>query len=119
MARGRKKADTPAMDGNVSRETFLEHYDAVTEKLRLKKEADSALANSYRAAERAGIDRKMLKRVRQEADLTAEERAIDERRRRLYLDWLGKPVGFQAEMPVVVAPAANGHAAPDEASSAS
>ena len=114
MARGRKAAETPAADGNVKRETFLEFYDLVTEKLRLKKEADSALATAYKAAERNGIDRKMLKQVRQEADLTAEERAINERRRRLYLDWLGKPVGFQAEMPVEPA-AANGHAEPDEA----
>lgn len=116
MARGRKKQDTPAMDGNVSRATFLEHYDTITEKLRVKKEADSALATAYKSAERNGIDRKALKRAREMADLTAEERSIADRRLRLYAEWLGKPLGFQAEMPVEPA-AANGHApAPDEAS---
>jgi ribosome modulation factor len=115
MARGRQKATAPDVDGKVRREVFVEHFDLVTEKLRLKKEADSALSNAYRAAERAGIDRKMLKQVRVEADLTAEERAINEKRRRLYLTWLNKPVGFQSEMEVApVAPVANGHAEPPD-----
>jgi ribosome modulation factor len=115
MGKGRKKADSPAMDGNVSRETFLEHYDAITEKLRLKKEADSALATAYKSAERNGIDRKALKRAREMADLTAEERSIADRRLRLYSEWLGKPLGFQAEMPMeTAAPAANGHDAAGE-----
>lgn len=113
MARG-KKREIPNVDGNVQKETFLEMYDLITEKLRLKKEADSALATAYKAAERNGIDRKALKRAREAADLTAEERAIADRRHRLYLEWLGKPLGFQAEMPVEPAPA-NGHAEPDEA----
>lgn len=121
MARGRKAAAaTPQVDGNVTREAFLSAYDVVTEKLRLKKEADSALANAYRAAERAGVDRKMLKAVRAEADLSAEERAINDRRRRLYLQWLNKPIGTQAEMPLPdAAGEANGHAEPpDEADQA-
>lgn len=96
MAKTRKAKDTPTMDGNVSRQTFLEHYDVITEKLRVKKEADSALATAYKAAERNGLSRKELKRARDTADLTAEERTINDRRYRLYLDWLGKPIGTQA-----------------------
>lgn len=111
MAKTRKAKDTPAMDGNVSRQTFLEHYDVITEKLRVKKEADSALATAYKAAERNGLSRKELKRARDTADLTAEERTINDRRYRLYLDWLGKPIGTQAD----AEPTANGHATADPA----
>ena len=115
MAKGstrRRRAETPEMDGNVGRATFLECFDDVKEKLRLKKEADSALANSYKRAENAGIDRKILKKALHDAELSAEERVINDRRYRLYLDWLGKPLGTQAdifETETAAEPVANGH----------
>jgi hypothetical protein len=113
-------ASTPAVDGNVAKATLLEHHDAIVTKLRLKKEADSALANAWKAAERDGISKKELKRVMDDNALTAEELAVRDRRHALYRAWLNRPVGFQStmEMPASESEqpaAANGHAAPDEA----
>lgn len=126
MPRGKRSSDapasTPAVDGNIAKSTMLEHHDAIVTKLRLKKEADSALANAWKAAERDGISKKELKRVMDDNALTAEELAVRDRRHALYRAWLNRPVGFQStmEMPAAAGDAeqpaaANGHAMPDEA----
>jgi len=109
MARGRRRpADNPDMEGNLSKPTFLEMYDLVREKLRLKKEADSALSNAYKACERSGIDTKELKGAMKKAELSAEERAIKARKQARYQQWLG--------LLPMEAPATNGHdPAPDPA----
>lgn len=113
MARGRKAAATPGPDHNQgpSRSSFLEHYDNLVEKLAAKLSADSAVANAYKAAERDGIDRKMLKRVLAENKKTAAELEIYDAKHRRYREWLGKPVGTQAAMDLSNdnKPATNGH----------
>ena len=103
------RASASKRDGNVTRQTFLEHHDIIVEKLRLKKEADSALGDAYKAAERDGIDKKELKRAIADGNLSSDELAARDRKYALYREWLDKPVGFQAEMDVAASPAANGH----------
>jgi len=66
------RASASKRDGNVTRQTFLEHHDIIVEKLRLKKEADSALGDAYKAAERDGIDKKELKRAIADGNLSSE-----------------------------------------------
>lgn len=109
MARTRK-AKNPDMDGNTSRATFLEHHDIIVEKLRLKKEADSALGNAYKSAERDGIDKKELKRAIADGNLSSDELAVRDRKYALYREWLSKPIGFQGQMDVAAAAEPNGHA---------
>lgn len=94
MARGRKK--TAAEITNVSKSDFLKFFDDLTSALRVKASADSALQNVYKMAEHAGIDRKQLKRAYAESQKTADERDRDHEKLRLYLEWLGKPIGTQA-----------------------
>lgn len=96
MARSKKIPHAPT--GNVTGDTFLEFYDRLVEAVHAKDAAAMALANVYRAAERAGIDKKQLKRAYAESQKTADEREIDDGKFRQYMDWLGKPVGTQAEM---------------------
>lgn len=107
MARGRKPVEQPPQI-NVTQDVFLEFYDELTEKLRLKKSADSAVASVYKRAEAAGIDRKTLKRAYADSLLTDSERQRAEEIHRQYMIWLGKPVGFQGAMDLGQ-PAANGH----------
>lgn len=96
----RPKKTPPEDQGNVTRAHFLEVFDELTKALRLKASADSAVAAVYKRAEHTGIDRKQLKRAYAESLKATDEREVDDRRYRQYLEWLGKPVGFQPELPV-------------------
>jgi ribosome modulation factor len=101
MPRRKKTVDadeTPTVDGNVTKATVLQHHDAIVEKLRVKKEADSALAHAWKQCERDGIDKKELKRIIAERDMSADELAVRDRKYALYRAWLAKPVGYQASM---------------------
>lgn len=84
--------------GGPSQAVFLEHFDAIGEKLRVKKTADAALANAYKAAERDGLDRKDLKFAIAESLKGTDEREVSHARRLQYLAWLGKPVGHQGDI---------------------
>lgn len=107
-ARGRPRKEREIV--NYDQPTFLKHYDDITEKLRLKASADSALSTAYKAAERAGVDRKDLKRARGESEKTADERQRDADKLRQHMEWLGKPLGHQAGMDLAPQePTPNGH----------
>jgi hypothetical protein len=109
MAKGRRRAadSNPETMGNVTKASFLDHVTDLTEKYRIKKNADSALASAFKAAERDGLDRKELKRAMADRDLTTDELAVRDRKYAKYREWLNKPVGFQAELvPADAAPAA-------------
>lgn len=96
----RSKKSQPETEGNVTRAHFLEVFDELTSALRLKASADSAVASVYKRAERTGLDRKQLKRAYAESLKATDEREMDDRRYRQYLEWLGKPVGFQPDLPI-------------------
>lgn len=103
MARGRKPAAASGgteTHGNISQATLLEFNDELTQLLRLKKSADSAVSNCYKRAESAGLDRKTLKRAREDSQKAENERQVDHERYVRYMAWLNVPVGTQAEMPM-------------------
>lgn len=100
MARGRKPASATAAaetHGNVTQATVLEFNDELTQLLRLKKSADSAVSNCYKRAESAGLDRKTLKRAREDSQKAENERQVDHERYVRYMGWLGVPVGTPVE----------------------
>lgn len=82
-----------AEGGNVTRKTLLEFNDALTVALREKATADSAVANVYKRAETAGLDRKTFKKAHADALKAANERQVDHERYCLYMRMLGVPVG--------------------------
>lgn len=105
----RRASTVSSTMGNLTQAVFLQHHDDVIEKLRLKKEADSALSNAYKAAGRNGVDIKELKRAIAMSALSAEERAMSDAKQRRYLEWLGRPIGTQATMFTEDDPQPNGH----------
>ena len=91
MARGRPRKEHPTTS-NVTPATILGFADELTTALRVKRSADSAVANVYKRAESAGLDRKTLKRAHTDAQKAENERLVDEQRYRRYMAALGCPV---------------------------
>jgi hypothetical protein len=96
MPRPRK---TPPDGGNVTQATVLQFHDELTEALRLKAASDSKVANVYKRAESAGLDRKTLKAAHKDALKASNERLVDHERYCQYMRWLGVPVDETPDEP--------------------
>jgi hypothetical protein len=98
---------------NVSRATFLEFVDAYSEADQAVAEKVGARKDLRARIKGAGFTLAAFDRARKEAEKSGDKREAEDREFRRYMDWLGKPIGFQTEMftEAATAPPAppNGH----------
>jgi hypothetical protein len=95
---------TPPAEHNsaLSPETFLEFVGQAAKAQRTLDEANSELRHVYKRAKKAGIDLSTFKCALAEIKIDPEQRAADQQTYARYMAWLGRPVGFQAELEIVV-----------------
>src|SRR5215469_4730275 len=81
--------------GNVTPETFMEHYEAVSATKAAVDDANSAHRHALKAAKRDGLDQAMLLRAMSYARMDADKRDSQFRDLGRYLTWLQVPIGTQ------------------------
>lgn len=114
MPRGRKRREPQTeptiAQPNVGKAEFLECYDDAIE---AKANLDSARGKYQNVIKRAGtlgLNVAAFKRAIAESLRERDKREIDDRDMRKYMEWLGMPLGHQAEMFTNDnAPKPNGH----------
>jgi len=94
---------TPPADHNtaLSPEIFLDFVCEAAKAQRTLDEANSELRHVYKRAKRAGVDLKEFKKVLAEIKVDPEQRQASQATYARYMAWLGKPIGYQAELAII------------------
>ena len=80
---------------NVTRETFLEHFETCSASAQVIADASSAHRLNLKAARAAGLNSKMLMQSIRIQRMDADKRRSEFRSLDLYLRWLDTPTGTQ------------------------
>lgn len=97
-AEGEDKARIAEMAGNVSQETFLQSCQEIAAVNLACKAAADARAKVRKTIKARGIELGILDATLKMADWDREEVRLAFDNRRRYAEWLGLPIGIQADM---------------------